>query len=53
MTTLFGIAGVIAALAAPILAFYYGRACLTWARRCDPKNPSFRSPDPPGRSPRR
>ncbi|HEX8572988.1 MAG TPA: hypothetical protein VF759_09565 [Allosphingosinicella sp.] len=48
MSTLFGIAAVITALAALVLALLVGLACLTWARRCDPANPSFRPPHLPG-----
>jgi hypothetical protein len=36
MTILIGMAAVITALAALVLAWFVGRACLTWARRCDP-----------------
>jgi hypothetical protein len=42
--TLLGIAAVIAALAKLVHNVLVGRACLTWARRCDPANPSFRPP---------
>jgi hypothetical protein len=49
--TLFGIAAIIAALAPLVLAFYVGLACLTWSRRCHPRNPSFRPPSLPGSRP--
>lgn len=56
MGTLLGIAAVIAAPAplvlAPsplILSLPKDRACLTWARRCDPANPGFRPPHLPAR----
>jgi hypothetical protein len=48
MGTLFGIAAVIAALAKLVHNLLVGRACLTWARRRDPANPSFRPPHLPG-----
>ena len=48
MGALLGIAAVITALAALVLAWFVGRACLTWSRRCDPANPSFRPPHLPG-----
>jgi hypothetical protein len=48
MGTLPGLAAVIAALAELVDNLLGGRACLTWARRCDPANPSFRPPHLPG-----
>jgi hypothetical protein len=48
MGTLPGLAAVIAALAKLVHNLPVGRASLTWARRCDPANPSFRPPRLPG-----
>jgi hypothetical protein len=48
MIILLGIAAVITASAAFVLACYVGRACLTWSRRCHPMNPSFKPPHLPG-----
>ncbi|HEX6411141.1 MAG TPA: hypothetical protein VFZ88_11210 [Sphingomicrobium sp.] len=48
MGTLLGNAAVIAALAKLVHKLLVGRAYLTWARRCDPSNPSFRPPHLPG-----
>ncbi|MEA3008585.1 MAG: hypothetical protein QOJ91_277 [Sphingomonadales bacterium] len=41
MGILLGIAAVIGALGKLVHKVLVGRACLTWARRCDPANPSF------------
>jgi hypothetical protein len=48
METLIGIAAVICSVAALIFALLFGWTLLTWARRCDPKNRSFRPPSLPG-----
>jgi hypothetical protein len=52
MITLFGIAAIITALAALVLAWLVGRACLTWSRRCHPMNPSYKPPHLPGVRPK-
>lgn len=49
MDSLFGIAAIIIAIAVLVRDWHIGRACLIWARRCDPRNPSFRPPNLPGR----
>jgi hypothetical protein len=44
MSLLLGWAALIVAIGWAALAVLVGLACLTWSRRCDPKNPSFGPP---------
>lgn len=48
-SVLLGVGAAGGGIAAIVAAYFFGRACLTWAQRCDPNNPSFEPPRFPGR----